>query len=352
MQTKVVFEKYYSRMKKEGILNAGLIGLSAGGAISAVLSVVCMLVDASLALVLGLALGAGIAVFAGVTAALYFLKFRPTERKMAERADATGLQERSITMLELNGDDSYVARRQREDAAEHIALAEGSALAKLSVSVAAIAFACVLFLAGGAATTVSGLMAARVIPPIVAGESPLVPDGYAAVSYMADEGGEISGEEDQLVLLGESAEPVAAVPDEGWAFKEWSDGVTDPYRYDTAVNQDLTVIAIFEEVDEDGEGEDSDGEGKDSDDDNQKPNENQNNENKDPADEEQQPPPEDPDNPDNPDSKYEDKNQVIDGETYYRDVVGYYNAVMEKLTAGTGLTKEERDFIEKYFGSI
>lgn len=348
MQDKSIFEKYSSHMKKEGVLNAGLIGLSVGGAVSTALAFVCMFGGASLALTLLLTLGLWIIVGAAVAVVLYFIKFRPTERKMAERADATGLQERSITMLELSNEDSFIAQLQRADASEHIARASGIALSKLSVSVLPIVFASVCAVSGAAMTTVSSLMAAEIIPPIVVTEPSLIPEGYVAVSYMVEEGGEIEGEEEQLVLAGESAEPVTAVPDEGWAFVEWSDGVTDPYRYDTQIGEDLTVTAIFEEI-EGNEGEDSDGEGKDSDDDNSKPSENQSDQS-DPSDDD--PPPDEQETPDNPQSKYEEKNQVIDGETYYRDVEGYYNAVVQKLTSGTELTQEERDFIEKYFGSI
>lgn len=353
MQDRSVFEKYYARMRKEGILNALLLGVSIGGAVIVGMSLLCMFTSASLALTLALTLGVGIGVSAGMAVLLYFVKFKPTERKMADRADAVGLHERALTMLELQDDASYIATRQRADAAVHIARASGNALARLSVSIASIVSCSVACAAGGTMTTVSSLMAAGVIPPAITVEDPFVPEGYAAVSYMVEEGGMIEGEEDQLVLLGESAEPVTAVPDEGWAFKEWSDGVADPYRYDTQVTEDLTVTAIFEEIEGDGDGDDQDGEGKDSDDDSEKPNDNPNDNPNEPSDpDDPQPPPDDPDNPDDPQNKYEDKNQVIDGETYYRDVEGYYAAVVKKLTSGTELTQEERDFIEKYFGSI
>ncbi len=357
MKNKPVFQKINHKMTVEGALNASLNGLAIGGSVSAVSAFLCMFLNASLGLTLGLALGLGIAVAALSAVLFYFLKYRPTERKMALRADAAGLEERAVTMLEFENDDSYIAQRQREDAVEHITKASSGALAKITVSVASVVAACLLVLTGTAMTTVSGLMAANVIPPVVIVEPPLVPEGYIAVSYLVDEGGVIEGDEEQLVLLGGAAEPVMAVAEEGWAFTEWSDGSTEPYRSDIDLTEDFTVTAIFEEVESgEGEGGESDGEGSESDgdDDSQKPSENeeQQNDQQSPSDEEQKPTEDQPENPENnAGSRYEEKNQIINGETYYRDVE-YLEAVIEKLTSGEELSPEEREFIENYFGSI
>lgn len=359
MENKAVFKQYRSRMTTEGVINAILCGFAIGGGLFAAISLVCILCNAGLALTLGLGLGLGVCAGVGSALLFYFFKFQPTVRNMARRADAAGLEERAITMLQYESDPSCLAQFQREDAAEHIEKAAPAALKKLRVSSKAIASASVAAAADVAAIVFVVLMALHVLPPIIPINPPVLPDGYIAVSYLVEEGGEINGEEEQLISAGENAEPVEAVPDEGWAFVEWSDGVLEPYRYDINVSEDLTVTAFFEEV-EDGEGEGGDGENdndsdndSDSDDDSDKPSEDQNQQQQEgPSDEDQKPqdpPPSESDN--NAGGRYEEKNQIINGSTYYRDV-DYYEAVIKKLTSGEEISQEEREFIEKYFGSI
>ena len=48
------------------------------------------------------------------------------------------------------------------------------------------------------------------------------------VTYTASEGGYIDGETEQEIKSGENAEPVTAVPYEGYEFVKWSDGSTAP----------------------------------------------------------------------------------------------------------------------------
>lgn len=63
-------------------------------------------------------------VFGGVFAAafvlIFFLGMRPTEKKVAQRIDQIGLQERVGTMLEYRDDTTEIARLQRTDAVYHI----------------------------------------------------------------------------------------------------------------------------------------------------------------------------------------------------------------------------------------
>ena len=58
-------------------------------------------------------------------------------------------------------------------------------------------------------------------------------------------GGSITGETLQTVLYGESGTAVTAVPEEGYVFVRWSDGVTIATRTDSNVTSDITVTAEF-----------------------------------------------------------------------------------------------------------
>lgn len=66
------------------------------------------------------------------------------------------------------------------------------------------------------------------------------------LTYTAGENGTISGTTPQTVNHGSNGTPVEAVPDYGYHFTQWSDGVTDNPRTDLAVIGDLNVTAEFE----------------------------------------------------------------------------------------------------------
>ncbi len=65
------------------------------------------------------------------------------------------------------------------------------------------------------------------------------------LTYAAGEHGIVEGELSQVVDRGRDGTPVTAVPDEGYDFAGWSDGVLDNPRTDTSVSQDINVIANF-----------------------------------------------------------------------------------------------------------
>ena len=66
------------------------------------------------------------------------------------------------------------------------------------------------------------------------------------VQYLVGEGGIISGNANQQVKYGKNAEEVTAVPNEGYYFVKWSDGLTTATRHDTNVTSAITVTAEFE----------------------------------------------------------------------------------------------------------
>lgn len=62
------------------------------------------------------------------------------------------------------------------------------------------------------------------------------------VRYSAGEGGYINGRENQIVTHGNSTTEVTAVPESGYAFVCWSDGVTEITRSDSEFNEEITVF--------------------------------------------------------------------------------------------------------------
>lgn len=70
-------------------------------------------------------------------------------------------------------------------------------------------------------------------------------DAPYILNYIAGFGGTISGTTPQIVDLGNNGSPVTAVPNLGYTFWKWSDGVTTPTRQDKNVTGNLSVTAQF-----------------------------------------------------------------------------------------------------------
>ncbi len=69
--------------------------------------------------------------------------------------------------------------------------------------------------------------------------------GYS-LTYEVQGNGRIIGEKNQSITYANNGQPVTAVPDEGYTFIGWSDGVKSATRTDGVVVQDKHVVAQFE----------------------------------------------------------------------------------------------------------
>ena len=146
--------------------------------------------------------------------------------------------------------------------------------------------------------------------------------------------GEIDKEFKQKVVEGEDSNRILAIADEGYMFYAWNDGETNPSRVDRGVTGDREVTALFMQVSDGGEGSDDEDEPDDV-----------------PGDENGMPMPDDG-QPGDGGGRYIEVNQVVDGETYFRDVYqAYYEQMTQQLENGT-LTPEQKKIIEAYFNTI
>ena len=116
--------RFRRRLNIEAGIRAGTIGLASGLTGAAVVLLYARLRYRALwmmeAGIVALVLFAVIALFS------YWFWLRPRKKEVLMRIDALGLKERIITMEELKQQDTVMAKRQRQDATEH--------LAKLNVS--------------------------------------------------------------------------------------------------------------------------------------------------------------------------------------------------------------------------
>jgi len=329
------FVKFDGRLRNEAMIRSALGGIAIGGISAFVFATVAWFMEFNGA-------GAAWAVFAVTAIAsgilLYFTKFHPTILQNARRLDRYGLEERLVTMVDLEGQDTYIAQKQREDAMAALSKLDAKRVKyRISTVLMVLAFAfVVLFVEMVALEDLSeaGLVPSgsevwvKIFPP-----DPL--DKFT-VEYIAEEGGYIAGEAEQSVTQGQDSQKVLAVANDGYVFLGWSDGDGNPSRVDKAVDRNITVKAVFIEVVDDGDDEEDADEPDDA-----------------PGDEGQGE--ESLSNNNDGGDKYKEVNWVIDGQTYYRDEGvwdEYYDKVIEMLENGEDIPEEYRFLIELYFNVI
>lgn len=74
---------------------------------------------------------------------------------------------------------------------------------------------------------------------------PSVTDKTCYLTYLADEGGSIIGQSNQMLAFGSDGTTVTAIPDQGYSFIGWSDGVQTAERTEQNLKSDLSVTAHF-----------------------------------------------------------------------------------------------------------
>ena len=352
MTTKGRFDSHGKKLFVEAILRSALCGIAVGFAADFIAALALWFTPVN-----GLWICIGAFAVVGLIASVlfYFLKFRPSDINSARRLDSLGLKERLVTMVEYQEDESYMANLQRNDAKLALSKLDAKSLKIIIPRAIAVTLA-VCTVLGAGMTTVNALSENGVLP----GGDDLIDSvieqqttEYVSVSYIIEEGGIIEGDEEQIIVKGTDASTVTAVADEGYVFKEWSDGYVSPTRTDKEITEDITYVAIFVELG-DGEGDgdgDGDGEGEEGDEPEDAPSDkqegndsgNQNNEG-------------DP----NGDSQngggniMDPANQIINNSEYYRDIIEKLaDETGERLENGDGsLSQEEIDIIKKYLGIV
>lgn len=362
--TDEVMKAAKKRLNLEGwiqaLLSGGIVALLAAFAVS----MVFWAIGASKYWIAFIVLGA---VFAAATPIFFFCKYRPDEKAVAKRLDELGLDERVLTMEELKGNDSFMAKRQRTDTVRSLGKVKANLL-KIVASVPLIILCTTAFILGGGMTTVSGLTAAGYVKSgkDIANDIDEANKKVFEVKYKTcyfgmgtsgnsfffeqDENkpcGEIIGASEQVVTEGENAEEVMAVAYDGYMFYKWSDGSQDPVRIDYKIQGELTLTAIFVEVPDssdpsDGKpGDPSDGEpgepgdqepGEDNDSNNEKNDETKK------------------DNTSSTDSR----NQVLNGKTYYggKNYDEAKSEASDKASKDGNMSSDTKKLINDYFEAI
>lgn len=260
-----IFFKYRKRLAHIGFFKSAMLGLALSLFAVGAAALILWAARAALPAVIGVTAGAGAAVLLAAVPLLYFKRFRPTDREVARRLDALGLDERYITLYEFKNDASGMAALQRADACARLSSVPEKALKfSLVLHIALLLIFGALFAVG--ATTASVLAADR---PVSAEEAPPAPavQTYIVTYKVWEEGtGTIEGELVQEVEKGGYTSAVTAVAANGYSFAAWVDenktllaSGNNP-RSEVNVRGDITVYALFEKTERPAQGEDSDGE--------------------------------------------------------------------------------------------
>lgn len=358
------FDRFKRKLTVEALLNSALLSLGVGFAVAGLVALICWLCGYKEGIWVALGVGAGSALI--FFPLVYFLKFRPSAVETARRVDALGLQERAVTMLEFMNDESHVAVRQRDDAQRAISSASSTALKTVIPAWIGI-FVAIAFAFGTTFGVVGGLFRYEVLKSPVGTPDPM--EQFVAVTYLVEDGGEIQGEADQLLLPGENATTVTAIAVDGYMFIGWDDGVKNPSRTDLKITEDLEITAMFESIDEgmDPEEGDFDGPANDGDSANDQPADGSGSE-VDGSQGDGQGNRGDGQGTGSGDQEGEGKgdgqgegaggqlsesNKIVDGEVYYRDWLEQYKEeAMNTISALDDLPPEIRAFIEAYYESI
>jgi|GEM_PF-1843912 len=379
--------KYSKKVVIEAVIKAVVCALSVGLLLAIIPSAIGLANNINTIIIAVIVL-TGVSVV--VAPVFYFLLFKPKISAIADRVDELGLDERVITALQLAEDDSYIANLQREDTKQKIDVTshkllkfrflgtrQFKVLSRTLCAVFAIIFAASLITMVLSVTEVDAMVAwqsrGEWNESVQHQQPPPVRD-FISISYRTDEegGGYIVGFTEQLVLIEETIimtitinfmgiempldievfrvqnpTPVMAVAYPGWQFSHWTfEGETEenhpeavrtnPIRWDTGMHLtgDIEFIAVFQEL---GEGE---GGGSGDND----------------EDEEGEPPPpsgdeDDDDNPPPPGDgtgggRDNPNNQIIDGETYYRDVMdAWMEQALADMEAGRYVPQHIREMI-------
>ncbi|MBR2970499.1 MAG: hypothetical protein IKC48_01705 [Clostridia bacterium] len=264
MDTKKLFDKCHGKLAREGMLKALICGIIIGFGASFVFAFVTSFFTEYFDwwYLISIGIAVGVSVVSAIV--LYFAKFRPDTKDIARRLDSLGYDERFITMLERNGDESYYAQRQREDARVSLSKIRPEHI-KISIAKSLIIVAIVAGVCGMGMTTTNALIQNEVIPPledIVVPPDPALSEVLIVYEVSDDLAGYIEGEAEQYIPDGGNASTVVAVPLDGYAFLEWEeDKLASAERTDTNVIRPESGIIIytatFMEIGED-DGEDGD----------------------------------------------------------------------------------------------
>lgn len=330
-KTKITeFKKYEKRIYTERTLQAMFVNAIIAASLTILVSLIVYFVDSKLFYLAIVMFFATLTIGTTIT----MIVRRPSNQEIARRIDAIGLNQQATTMLEFINDNSDIAKMQRERV-KKLLLERNHKEIKITLNRKYWITAIVLSVIAVISVSLVGVSKFNGIPQYHdIQKRRMTKVVERKVIYEAEDGGRILGKLEQEIK--DIGKPVYAIPNKGYFFIGWSDGETNPYRVDSSVKGRLRLKAMFRKfkVDE-----------TDIDERDKKIPQ--------PEYEEQNFEGDKPSHIGGGSGKYEEINQIIDGKTYYRDVLAKYSKQeLRALANDKSLPLEIRKLIEEYFKII
>ena len=362
-----IMKKYYKRLAKEAWMNAILAALIVGFSVLLTVALGCWVFGVKAYWIAFVAFAIAVA---GCAPLFYFKKYRPSKKQVAKRVDALGLEERLLTMAELEGDNSYMAIRQREDAKKALASVQSQKL-KIAASIPLLIVSCVLLPCG---LGMSAVAIASANGKLASGkdiiEEAIQPEPNVYVVEFVEVGGGIleGGELTQFIEEGGTIEAMFAIPDDDWYFSDWSwtigtqtytlQGEDKFFVADLRVYQDLVITATFastEEVEpeEEGEGAEADSPNGEPEEEAEDSKDTKESEAGEEGNEDKEGEASENGKGEGSGGREQEKDTIIDGETDYGDVYDeHLKDAQDELEANDEIPDGDKEIVEDYLDNI
>ncbi len=338
----MLLKNYQKHISKEGWIKSAVCGLTIGFCMDIICSMVFLIFGIRLFWIGIIAAMIGTVT---TTPIFYYSKFKKNKRQVASRVDTLGLEERILTLVQFENDDSYIAQRQRKDAIETLSKVNETLL-KFAISAPMILICAICCVLSVGATTASALCNQGIIDKIEETN-----DQYFSAIYGVKnvEMGRVEGTSVQNVISGNFTDPVEAIANDDYVFVGWSDGYMESVRSDMIDKDGFEVYALFEPIEENEEDDDITKEERDE----GNPSKTGNG----------KPLPGTPqDGSDGGNDGSDDgagggsesaSNQVVDGSTYYGDEYdSSLSDAQDAMNSGNNLSGNEKGMIGDYFHNI
>lgn len=341
-----ILQQYKIRLAKEGWIKSILSGISTGACAMIICALICWIFGIKY-------LWIYILIFAAMTAITtvfyYFCNFKSSRSQLASRIDNLGLEERVLTMTQFKQDNSYIARRQREDTLNILQKFNKTSI-KIIIPTLMIILCCVALIFGVGATVASLTSDSSLIGLIQERNEQkniLLNSFHLVYSVNDNSKGRVDGNLEQTIKNAENGTMVQAVAADGYVFIGWSDGYESATRIDEDVKKDISVNAIFVAIEDNEEQDET-------------------------LEEQQEGNPSSGNSPASPNNQGDPtggggngqgdgagagsdsaSNQVIDGSTYYGDEYGSsLSDAQNEVGSNSNLSSGEKDVIGDYFHNI
>ncbi len=253
-----ILNKYKKRLIILGLFKAFLIALIPSFISMGVISLISYFCNASLSFIIILTLSIGLSLLLILTIAIFFKFFYPNNKKLYSQLDKMGLEERLITLKEIENDNSLFADLLKKDVDEKLKNLPVKSI-RFVFPIQVIIMIIFSFIFASSFMTYSVIASTSIDPIQNQEEKEENETEYFIVNYgvLDEKQGTIEGLASQKVKKGGYTKQVKAVPFEGYVFYAWTNldlipiGNQEATRMDLNIQDNMDIVAIFQKKEDD-----------------------------------------------------------------------------------------------------